>query len=201
MSGMRATALERNLLELGGGITRALEDVGVPAALLDRDAVIRWENKAAQIPRGCHIGHYFAELVAPDNQSDVHEQLTRVLRHGEPDKFALRVISPDLEPLSIQISIAPVRDGSTVIGIFGLGYVLDNKQPLHPPVSPVDLTPRQRDVLRLLGEGRSTAEMATQLALTRTTVRNHVASLLTALRAHSRLQAVATARQIGLLDP
>jgi DNA-binding NarL/FixJ family response regulator len=47
--------------------------------------------------------------------------------------------------------------------------------------------------------GRSTAEIARELTLSETTVRNHVANLLGALGAHSRLEAVAVARSRGIL--
>jgi two-component system response regulator DesR len=62
------------------------------------------------------------------------------------------------------------------------------------------LTKRQLEILRLLAEGKSTDEIATELGLTRTTVRNYIATLLAALGAHSRLQAVVVAREAGILD-
>lgn len=62
------------------------------------------------------------------------------------------------------------------------------------------LTPRQLDVLRLLAEGKSTREIAQELILSQTTVRNHVAGLITALGVHTRLQAVIAAKRAGLLD-
>lgn len=64
----------------------------------------------------------------------------------------------------------------------------------------MDLTKRQLEVLRLLAEGRSTAQIAAELGLSRTTVRNYIANLLTALGVHSRLQAVVAARKAGILD-
>lgn len=75
-----------------------------------------------------------------------------------------------------------------------------------PPVRerPVDtvsqLTKRQLEVLRLLAEGRSTAEIATELGLSQATVRNYVANLLAALGVHTRLQAVLAARRAGLIE-
>ena len=61
------------------------------------------------------------------------------------------------------------------------------------------LTPRQLDVLRRLAAGYSTDAIARQCWLTRTTVRNHVSALLRRLNAHSRVEAVACARELGLL--
>lgn len=62
------------------------------------------------------------------------------------------------------------------------------------------LTRRQLDVLRRLADGKSTDEIAAELAVSRATARNHIANLLAALGAHSRLQAVAIARRAGILS-
>jgi DNA-binding NarL/FixJ family response regulator len=62
------------------------------------------------------------------------------------------------------------------------------------------LTTRQREVLGLLAEGHSTAAIATHLWLSHSTVRNHVSAILRALDAHSRLEAVARARSLGLVE-
>jgi LuxR family transcriptional regulator, regulator of acetate metabolism len=61
------------------------------------------------------------------------------------------------------------------------------------------LTRRQVEILRLLGSGKTTDEIADELGLSRTTVRNYIASLLAALGVHTRLQAVLAARRVGLL--
>jgi PAS domain S-box-containing protein len=62
------------------------------------------------------------------------------------------------------------------------------------------LTARQIEILRLLDAGVGTDEIAARLHLTRTTVRNHVARLLHRLDAHSRLEALARARGLGILS-
>jgi DNA-binding NarL/FixJ family response regulator len=67
------------------------------------------------------------------------------------------------------------------------------------PGEPELLTRRQRQILGLLAEGLDTAAIAARLWLSRSTVRNHVTAILQALDAHSRLEAVAHARQRGLL--
>jgi two-component system, NarL family, nitrate/nitrite response regulator NarL len=66
---------------------------------------------------------------------------------------------------------------------------------------PIRLTRRQLDVLRLLSDGRSTAEIASELGLSKTTVRNYIATLFGVLGVHTRLQAVISARKAGLIDP
>jgi DNA-binding NarL/FixJ family response regulator len=61
------------------------------------------------------------------------------------------------------------------------------------------LTPRQLEVLRLLSEGKSVRDIGKELYLSEATVRNHVRSLLQALGAHSQLEVLAKAREMGIL--
>jgi PAS domain S-box-containing protein len=61
------------------------------------------------------------------------------------------------------------------------------------------LTPRQLEVLKLLSEGKSAKEIGSELYLSQATIRNHIRSLLQALGAHSQLDALAKAREIGIL--
>lgn len=60
-------------------------------------------------------------------------------------------------------------------------------------------TRRELDVLRLLAEGLSTAQIASRLGLSRATVRNHVQNVLLKLDAHSRAEAVVLAVKSGLV--
>jgi DNA-binding NarL/FixJ family response regulator len=62
-----------------------------------------------------------------------------------------------------------------------------------------DLTSREREVLQLLVDGRSTAQMVTELVVSIHTVRNHVRNILTKLQANSRLEAVAVATRLGIV--
>jgi DNA-binding NarL/FixJ family response regulator len=61
------------------------------------------------------------------------------------------------------------------------------------------LTPRQLEVLKLLSEGKSVREIGKELYLSEATVRNHVRSLLQAMGAHSQLEVLAIAREMGIL--
>jgi DNA-binding CsgD family transcriptional regulator/PAS domain-containing protein len=65
---------------------------------------------------------------------------------------------------------------------------------------PPALTPRQREILRLLAEGCSNEEIAQALSLSRTTVRNHTSGLYARLGVRSRLEAVAVARRLGIVS-
>lgn len=62
------------------------------------------------------------------------------------------------------------------------------------------LSEREREVLRLLAQGRSNAEIARQLVVAVSTVKTHIHHLFAKLQAADRLQAVTRAREFGLLD-
>ena len=61
-----------------------------------------------------------------------------------------------------------------------------------------ELTPRQRDVLRLLVEGKTNKLICRELALSESTVKTHLASIFRRLGASSRTQAVVAAARMGL---
>jgi DNA-binding CsgD family transcriptional regulator len=65
---------------------------------------------------------------------------------------------------------------------------------------PAGLTPRQKDVLLLLGGGLANADIADRLGLSAKTVEHHVSAILAALEAPSRLAAVQIARERGLQE-
>ena len=64
--------------------------------------------------------------------------------------------------------------------------------------NPAGLTGRQVEVLGLLAEGLSDAEVAARLSLSTKTVSHHVSAVLAKLGARSRHQAVAAARRLGI---
>jgi DNA-binding NarL/FixJ family response regulator len=65
---------------------------------------------------------------------------------------------------------------------------------------PHTVTPRQREILRLIAKGRTSAEIAEELGLSVFTVRNYVERVFSRLGVYSRAGAVGLALREGLLD-
>ncbi|MFC5261151.1 response regulator [Kribbella qitaiheensis] len=63
------------------------------------------------------------------------------------------------------------------------------------------LTPRELEVLTLMGRGLSNAELATELTLSEATVKTHVARIFAKLSLRDRAQAVVLAYETGLVTP
>jgi DNA-binding NarL/FixJ family response regulator len=63
------------------------------------------------------------------------------------------------------------------------------------------ITEREREVLTLVGCGRSNSEIADELFITVATAKSHVARLFTKLGARDRVQLVITAYEAGLVTP
>jgi len=74
------------------------------------------------------------------------------------------------------------------------------KEPIYPDsVTVIDLTTREREVLRLLADGLSYTELAAQRYVSHNTVKSQVRSIYSRLGVSSRDEAIARATQLGLL--
>ena len=68
-------------------------------------------------------------------------------------------------------------------------------QPLIEP-----LTEREKEVFRLLASGRTNREIAADLFVTVGTIKAHTSNIYAKLQARNRAEALARARELGLLD-
>jgi DNA-binding NarL/FixJ family response regulator len=71
-------------------------------------------------------------------------------------------------------------------------------RPAAPKAVFPELTEREREILSLIAQGESNAEIAARLALSLKTVRNHVSNIFSKLQVADRVQAAMRARAAGL---
>ena len=94
------------------------------------------------------------------------------------------------------------------IRVIARGATLDDSaaEPMRPrrtpdPSAQRALSVREREVLTQLATGKTTEDIASELGIGVVTVRNHIQRILAKLGAHSRLEAVATGIQRGVIAP
>jgi DNA-binding CsgD family transcriptional regulator len=191
--------VEQQLRKLGGNLTGTLNRLRLPATLVDREGVIRWQNPAARRTYGDRAGLKVGSVVLRDAGNDVDARLGEILWNGEAADFSLRAKLPDGRTERIEVCAVPVFGGGAAVGVFGVSQSVVRGVPVRRTSNHTELTGRQLDVLALLADGRSTREIAQTLGISITTVRNHVASLMRTLGAHTRLEAVMMASRAGLV--
>jgi DNA-binding CsgD family transcriptional regulator/tetratricopeptide (TPR) repeat protein len=118
-----------------------------------------------------------------------------VLRSGVDDEEVRRAGFATLVELEAAGTIRAARRRWAAKGVHGV--------PRGPTAAtranPAGLTARQVEVLSLLAEGRSNAEIADALFISPKTVEHHVGAILAKLGVGSRLEAAAAARRADLL--
>jgi PAS domain S-box-containing protein len=173
-------------------VDEVLEHINVPSYHIDAMGIIRWLNPAARSIVGDVRGRQFTSVVAPDDTLRAKELFARKIVGSTRVTDALvTLIDADGRHVAVEVSSVPIFDADHVVGVFGqVSSVLEEPRP-HPEMH---LTPRQAEVLTLLERGRSTRQIAEELHLSPETVRNHIRHLLRAVGAHSRLEAVAIAK-------
>lgn len=126
---------------------------------------------------------------------DVDDYLFRALRAGASG-FVLKSVSA--EDLIAAIESVHAGDGvlapevtRTLIDAF-TAHTVAAAEPANPGLN--HLTDREHDVLGLLGDGLSNAQIARRLFIGETTVKTHVSRVLTKLGVASRVQAAIVAR-------
>jgi DNA-binding NarL/FixJ family response regulator len=130
---------------------------------------------------------------------DEDEVVDEALRRGITG-FLLKSSPPDDMLAAVRRAAAGqgVIDPSVVPGVISR---LGSTPPARPPAPELDvLTPRETDVLRLVGKGYSNAEIAAELYLGETTVKTHLGRVLDKLGLRDRPRAIAFAYESGLIS-
>ena len=154
----------------------ALPDVAEPYALMIAG---RAREAAEHFQRiGLPLEQALA-LAATDSDDDARE--------------AIRILQSIDAPRAAQVLSAELRER----GVSGL----PRGSRASTRANPAGLTRKQLQVLELVGQGLSNADIAQRLFITPKTAEHHVSAVLAKLGVTSRTQAAAAARQMGLLSP
>jgi DNA-binding NarL/FixJ family response regulator len=114
----------------------------------------------------------------------------------------------DVSPEHLVSAVRMVREGDAMLAPaitrrlverFAVPTVNPRTESLQKDLA--TLTPREREVLGLLGRGLSNAELAARFHLSEATVKTHVARILAKLNLRDRAQAVVVAYETGLIKP
>ncbi len=97
-------------------------------------------------------------------------------------------------------SVRAAANGEAVISTELLNRLL-TRISRHGNLPSPTLTSREQQVMRLVAQGMTNAQIAGKLHVSVNTVRNHVANISSKLGAHSKLEALAIATRRGLVGP
>ena len=131
---------------------------------------------------------------------DLDEYVFGALRAGASG-FLLK----DVPPEQLVEGIRTVAQGEALLAPSVTRRVIDEFVRRPPPSARelppqvAELTARELEVLRLIAKGLSNAEMAKELFVSETTVKTHVANVLTKLDVRARVQAVVLAYECGFV--
>lgn len=187
---VRAAAPEEDL-------TPALASAFAPIVVIDVDpytsAGLEPARRARTLDPSCRL-----VLLADRADGDVLLEALRLAPHAivrKPDELA-----------DLAETLARVAIGERVVdaeleraAIPGLGRFA--RQAREGSVVEATLTPREQEILLLLAEGLTTQQISRRLGISARTVEAHVAKLYRKLSVHSRVQAIARAASLGLLEP
>ena len=111
----------------------------------------------------------------------------------------------DVPPEELLFAIRAVHSGDAVVAPSTTRRLIDRFAPMlpaddsHAPPELAGLTDREREVLILVAQGLSNAELAQRLFVSEATVKTHVGRILAKLGLRDRVQAVVYAYENGLV--
>ncbi|GAA5025450.1 response regulator transcription factor [Streptomyces siamensis] len=178
----------------GGDAIRTAEEVRPDVVLLD----IRMPDVDGLTVLAALRRQPDPPVVAMLTTFDMDEYVEAALRSG-----AAGFLLKDTDPEELPFLVRTLADGGTVLSSKVTRAVVDGYLEAASPGAATHcldrLTDRERDVLVLVAEGLSNADIAGRMHLSTGTVKDHVSAILTKLEVGGRVQAALLAQQAGLL--
>jgi len=186
------------LRRIAPDLAPSISKLTVPAYILDRNGVVRWLNAEAIKEFGDLRGKRIGQIVERDYVTFARQEFAaKILGTIDSSEGSIAMRTLAGRRITVEVSSTTLFDQGSIVGVFGLADPAD--EPPEPALHSVHITPRQMDVLRHLAQGHSTAVIAEKLGIATETVRNHVRALIARLGAHTRLEAVMRAHELGIL--
>ncbi|MFG2972973.1 response regulator [Streptomyces sp. NPDC048331] len=132
---------------------------------------------------------------------DMDEYVVAALRAG-----AYGFLPKDISPEELIAAVRIVHTGEAAVAPRLLSRLLSAyvRTPERPrswaAETPSDLTPRELEIWRLMATGRGNAEIAAELDISVSTVKNHITGIFGKLGVRDRAQAVIAAYESGLVE-
>jgi len=178
------------------------------AIVVGADGRIVFWNRAATELLGYEsdeaIGHDYETLLVPPDQTEQRKKLVMQIANGESACFVAARLHKDGEIVSL--SIVMDSGSGADAGVLYLSLRDAKRTACFCDATRSDimyparaLTTRQRQVLRLIAEGRSTREIATRLTLSVKTIETHRGHLMSRLKLKSVAGLVRYAVTLGLV--
>jgi LuxR family maltose regulon positive regulatory protein len=143
------------------------------------------------------------------------QHLNLALAQAEPEGFR-RIFLDEGDAFARALALTAARPAEYSDYLPSQAFIQSLRQdlelPLHAKMNPdmpfsfPDLPPaaqlslREQEVLKLLAEGKSNQEISLKLCLALNTVKRHIYNIYSKLDVNKRTQAVARARQLGIID-
>jgi DNA-binding CsgD family transcriptional regulator len=162
----------------------------------------RDENGNVYCYRNCPVAYQARELP----KEPVHRfQLSVDTGKGSRKELEVSLFAiPSYHP-ALSTLVHVLREGTKKPSALerGLAEHAEIREPLWPMETragqPIDLTSREKEILRCLAEGLPTAAIGKRLFISPVTVRNHIQNILHKLDVHTKLAAVVFAYQHDLI--
>jgi LuxR family maltose regulon positive regulatory protein len=147
-------------------------------------------------------------LQAQGNDDQAVRVITRSLSLAEPEGYIRTFVDEGLAMARLLYEIlSRGRQQEYVRNLLAAFHTLEAAEPAsqehlkHGSITIEALSERELEVLRLIADGFSNQEVAQELVLALDTVKGHTRKIYGKFGVHSRTQAVAIARTLGLLPP
>jgi pimeloyl-ACP methyl ester carboxylesterase/DNA-binding CsgD family transcriptional regulator len=187
--------------------SRMLADLFTPSGTAEERASF------AAFQRGSASAEMAADLLALTFATDVREKLAdvevptlvvhrrrdRAIRLAAGEQLAALIPDAELVVLDGDAHLPWHGEQEDVLAAIAPFLGIEPPTPREEPAEVESLSPRERDVLRLVAEGLSDADIAQRLVLSPHTVHRHVSNILRKLGLHSRAAAAAHAARTGIV--